>query len=435
MVFAEEIPCDRDVEIDKDDDNSECDGVFPIPNFGTDVGDIPDCKAFVTEWDIFWIVFSIITHLVDLGTDLNLAWQYFRKENYGYFIWTSAFLFLPSFINIIVSIRMYQQDYEQKPGTKLPTLTSRAVQQKFCCPFILIFQLAPVLRYMDCLKYACRSFQCRKDGNRDGQKKYYLKMLKEEQDISLLRVFECFLEAAPHQVLQLTLMMYDYNDDRKVNFHFIHQAISILSSLGSMGWAMSSYHRNIRLAQWDKENISLIGTWIQFLWHFCVTVSRIVAISAAAAIVSVPTAIVCFIHWFVMTIWIISKPLGVIQFCRDQSRPPQTPLKIHERIGAYLFASVFGVVYVFTYLKPNEGSTFYKHIFYYSICAIENIIACILWTYVEYEKVHSLWYYELVICLCTVPFILGVLFMIVYYRFFHPSLKKGSVDSDVPVST
>lgn len=93
------------------------------------------------------------------------------------------------------------------------------MQQKFCCPFILIFQLAPVLRYMDCLKYACRSFQCRKDGNRDGQKKYYLKMLKEEQDISLLRVFECFLEAAPHQVLQLTLMMYDYNDDRKVNFH------------------------------------------------------------------------------------------------------------------------------------------------------------------------------------------------------------------------
>lgn len=154
--------------------------------------------------------------------------------------------------------------------------------------------------------------------------------------------------------------------------------------------------------------------------------SRIVAISAAAAIFSVYTALVCFIHWFIMTMWILSKPTGVIQFCRDQSRPPQTPLKIHERIGALLFSSVLGVVYVFTYLKPAEGSTFYKHIFYYTVCAIEIIVACLVWALVEYDKVYNLWYYELVICLCTVPFILGVICMIAYYKFFHPSLKRIS---------
>lgn len=100
------------------------------------------------------------------------------------------------------------------------TLTSRAVKQKLLCPLILVFQLAPVLRYFDCLKYATRSYQCRMNNDQFGQKKYYLKMLKEEQDISLLRVFECFLEAAPHLVLQLTLMVIDYNDDRQFNsFH------------------------------------------------------------------------------------------------------------------------------------------------------------------------------------------------------------------------
>lgn len=58
----------------------------------------------------------------------------------------------------------------------------------------------------------------------------------------------------------------------------IHQVASIVSSLGSMGWAMASYHRSIRLAQQDKLNIGITGTILQFLWHFCTTGMYIVII-------------------------------------------------------------------------------------------------------------------------------------------------------------
>lgn len=54
-------------------------------------------------------------------------------------------------------------------------------------------------------------------------------------------------------------------------FPVIHQISSIVSSLVSMGWAMASYHRSIRLAQQDKSNIGVIGIILQFLWHFCIT--------------------------------------------------------------------------------------------------------------------------------------------------------------------
>ncbi|CAD6236663.1 GSCOCG00008225001-RA-CDS, partial [Cotesia congregata] len=298
----------------------------------------------------------------------------------------------------------------------------RILKLKLCCPFILVFQLAPVLRYLDCLKYACQSYQCRKDNDNYGQRKYYIKMLKEEQDISLLRVFECFLEAAPHLVLQLTLIIYTYDGIVAVD-----SICNILSALGSMGWAMSSYHRIIRLAQGDKENINCIGNVIQFFWHFFITVSRIISISAAAAIFAVYTTIFCFIHWFIMTLWILSRPTGVIQFCRDQSKGSDAPLTIYERIGYYLFSAILGVVYVFTYLKPAEGSTFYRHIFYYTICGIENAAACIVWAIADYNTVLFLRYYILVICLCIVPFILGILCMIVYYKFFHPTLLLKNV--------
>ncbi|XP_057336709.1 XK-related protein 6 isoform X1 [Microplitis mediator] len=414
-------------------DNCELDGVFPIPNFNADVTDVPDNKALVTRFDIFLIFVSIITHIVDLCTDLNLSWRYYEKGQFTYFFITTAFLFIPSFINIIVSIRMYEQDSESKAeGVKKQTLAKRILKLKLCCPFILVFQLAPVLRYFDCLKYACQSYQCRKDKDNYGQKKYYVKMLKEEQDISLLRVFECFLEAAPHLVLQLTLIIYSYDGNVTVDSIFFHQLISIISSLGSMGWAMSSYHRIIRLAQGDKENINCAGQAIQFLWHFFITVSRIVSISAAAAIFTIYTTIFCFIHWFIMTLWILSKPAGVIQFCRNQSRDPHTPITIYERIGYHLFSAILGVVYVFTYLKPAEGATFYKHIFYYTICGIENVSACIVWAIADYKTVLFLRYYILVICLCIVPFVLGIICMIVYYKFFHPTLSKNS---QVPQAT
>lgn len=88
--------------------------------------------------------------------------------------------------------------------------------KKLCCIVVVIFQLAPVLRYYRTLKYALCAYKYEKQGDRTAQKRYYLKMLKEDQDVALLRVSECFLEAAPQQILQLTILLKHYHND--INF-------------------------------------------------------------------------------------------------------------------------------------------------------------------------------------------------------------------------
>ena len=47
-------------------------------------------------------------------------------------------------------------------------------------------------------------------------------MLKEDSDVALLRVFEAYLEAAPQQVLQITLLLIDYRKEETHESKYEH---------------------------------------------------------------------------------------------------------------------------------------------------------------------------------------------------------------------
>lgn len=66
------------------------------------------------------------------------------------------------------------------------------------------------MRYFDALRYAIKSKRAEKVGDIQSQRKYYLLMVQEDSDIALLRVLECFLEAAPQQILQLAIIFHTH---------------------------------------------------------------------------------------------------------------------------------------------------------------------------------------------------------------------------------
>ncbi|XP_032690578.1 XK-related protein 6-like isoform X2 [Odontomachus brunneus] len=294
------------------------------------------------------------------------------------------------------------------------------IKSKLCFVVAVMLQLAPVLHYYDTLTYALQTRKCEKSRDHIGAKRNYIKMLREDQDVALLRVFECFLEAAPQQILQLTLVLRHYNE---INVQFVHQVASIISSLGSMGWAMASYHRSIRLAQPDKSNISYIGTTFQFLWHFFITVARILSLSVIASIWPIYTVICCILHWISMSIWIVIDSHGISEFCKDYSRPPHVKPKFTERIYSTLFATVIGIVYIFVYFNTVDSNTFWKHIFFYTLCFFENIACNAVWGYTSLPEIKSIWYFKVCLISCALSFFLGIAAMIIYYTMFHPSKK------------
>lgn len=60
----------------------------------------------ISDLDIIAFVVSIISHLVDVGIDINIAVRYYINGEVSAFFWTIGFILFPAFVNTAVSIKM-----------------------------------------------------------------------------------------------------------------------------------------------------------------------------------------------------------------------------------------------------------------------------------------------------------------------------------------
>lgn len=226
-------------------------------------------------------------------------------------------------------------------------------------------------------------------------------MTQEDNDVALIRIFECFLELAPQKLLQLTIILVSYELQ-------VFQILFQLLSLISMTWCLASYYRCNRFARPDKEVITWKGTILQCIWHFCITYSRVLSIAIVASVFPRQVLIACAIHAFSMSMWI---------FWFDRS-----PFCGGSYFGSFLFSLTLGTVYIFTYIIPKEGSTRLRFIAYYLICGLENI-ACIV-ICIIYVEINRHFTYIIISSLIVLSNIVGIVFMIIYYKCFHPNVMS-----------
>ncbi|CAG2184275.1 unnamed protein product, partial [Oppiella nova] len=107
-------------------------------------------------------------------------------------------------------------------------------------------------------------------------------MVYEDTDAAMLRLFECFMEAAPQLVLQIYILAKG-NDHSPDNWTVVAQIVAVLASLVSLSWSLVSYHRALRLSLPDKANMTWPGITVQFIWRFFSIASRVLALALFAS--------------------------------------------------------------------------------------------------------------------------------------------------------
>ncbi|KAJ8336485.1 hypothetical protein SKAU_G00377050 [Synaphobranchus kaupii] len=399
-----------------------------------------------TVWDALWILAAVAVYSADVGTDVWLSVDYYLRRDYWWFGLTLFFVVLGSFSVQVFSFRWFVQDFSTEesssaascshvdgkllsgsashgdvgahPSTpqrqastasKSNTTTNstntttnsanatrtkkRSTSLSFCIWFlqsvIHTLQLGQIWRYFHTLYLGVRS---RRSGEQERWR-YHWRMVYEYADVSMLHLLATFLESAPQLVLQLCII---------IQTHTLQalQGMTAAASLVSLAWALASYQKALRDSRDDKKPLSHLAVALQFCWHFFTIAARVVTFALFASVFQLYFGIFIVLHWCAMTFWIVHCET---EYCVSK----------WEEI---VFDMVVGVVYIFSWFNVKEGRTRWRLLAYYAAVLTENAALS---------------------ALCS--FLTGVLFMLMYYAFFHPNgarfARSASCILDDPSAT
>ncbi|KAM7294769.1 XK-related protein 4 [Ixodes scapularis] len=344
-----------------------------------------------TILDSLCVLCSVGSFLFDTGSDIWVAYRHYKDGSLWYFGLTVAFILVPATIMMCFSFRWYLLDLKLKLGTH-PSKVEWCIRAVFH-----ILQLGQVVRYVDTLIYGLKS-----NRNKSEQREFYRRSAEEDVDASMLRLFECFMEATPQLILQICILARDFPHQEEDFWTVVAQNVSIVTSLVSVAWSLASYNKALRLVIEDKANMRWRGAALYFLWRLFVIVPRVLALGLFASLFPLFMFLVCGVRWLLMSAWIISMKT---QFYEN-------------RVEELVYNLVLGVVFIFCYLNPVDTPTRYRFVIFYVVTFVENSV--LLGIFYAYSPT-GIWYKFPAVLGGTLCFVLGIAFMLIYYLLLHPT--------------
>ncbi|XP_069813673.1 XK-related protein 4 isoform X1 [Dendropsophus ebraccatus] len=393
-------------------------------------------------WDCLWILAAVAVYFADVGSDIWLSVDYYVRGQRWWFGLTLFFVLLGSLSVQVFSFRWFVHDFStensaqcspvdaktgtaaapgeadvrpstpqrqastasNKPGNPAtgssPATRAHSTRSASCsfCIWLLqslihILQLGQLWRYFHTIYLGIRS---RQSGENDRWR-FYWKMVYEYADVSMLHLLATFLESAPQLVLQLCIVV----QTRSLQ---AIQGLTAAASLVSLAWALASYQKALRDSRDDKKPISYMAVIIQFCWHFFTIAARVITFALFASVFQLYFGIFIVLHWCIMTFWIVHCET---EFCITK----------WEEI---VFDMVVGIIYIFSWFNVKEGRTRCRLFIYYFVILLENTALSTLWYIYKAPQILDAFAIP-ALCVVFSSFLTGIVFMLMYYAFFHPN--------------
>ncbi|XP_033737420.1 XK-related protein 7-like isoform X1 [Pecten maximus] len=369
-----------------------------------------------TKLDLFITVCSTIFFLYDFVSDIVLTEEYYRHGRYLAFWLTASFTVVPAVISNGLSIQWYYLDYRREK--KHPEIVSTSLCTWFCRVFFTFpLMMGPAVRHVEYIYHGCKSWTKNQDDDDKKKKKdhHYKQMLYEDNDASLIRMLESFLESAPQLIIQLYIILTEDKHNSPLFFTMYVRPVAMFGSWIGLSWSLVSYHRALRAMHshetpTDSYTADLMknvgGAVGYFLWRACEVGPRVVIIALFASQLGYLVLIAAGVHWLCMTTWLFFQKTEFYKNRRDE----------------IIFNIVIGYVLIFCFINTRDGHTRFRILIYYFVFYLENFSMLVSWTYFTSNK--SDWFYFVAIIVVTAGCVCQVVFQICFYLCCHPKKIK-----------
>ena len=196
--------------------------------------------------------------------------------------------------------------------------------------------------------------------------------------------------------------------------HYISMSFNMIN----ICWSLASFNKNIQRKDVEKLVLTWIGVVFQFFWRLGTVSSRCFALILYWSTYDNWILFVVALHWICVFV-----PLVVPNkiFKRDETVSyPHWILK----------CLLMSYIYNFCYLNLDKTKTKTRMALFYSLIIVENILLVCLWSVSiktftnQYSQQEKLKIFGLVIG----SFVIGILFMLLYYKYFHAT-KLGPIET------
>ncbi|XP_033841736.1 XK-related protein 9 [Periophthalmus magnuspinnatus] len=346
---------------------------------------------------------GLCLYAADIWTDICLALTYYQEEHYLWAGLTLAFILTGMLVSQIFSFAWYWDDMNDffiNPNGK----ATQAGLSKSGLGALHVFGLGIFTRYYQLLKKGYGVLWNATHFPAEEKRQRHHNLFCMATDLSMLKLFETFLESAPQLLLQVYIVLLGHREATVLNY------VSMAFSFLSIAWSLVDYRRCLRRSlPHISEMPSGLPTAVYLLYKLCTITSLILSYSLYL-IISAYTTVALTAVWLAMLIW---TNILQTEFCSHRG------LEI-------LYRAVVGVILTFTFFNVKGQDTKVPMGIYYSIFCIINVSSPILLSVLMPEFNSSTLLAVDIFILCCV--FLGLFCLVLYYVLLHPRVKLHDID-------
>ncbi|XP_055490432.1 XK-related protein 9 [Leucoraja erinacea] len=347
------------------------------------------------KWNFALFLLGFVLYLTDIGTDLWVAAVYYIG---GDRVW--ALLVLLVILVSAVILQSFSWSWYEDDENNPDLGNSGCVGWRWCRRVLHIFQMGVLLRYIKALDYGYRAAFKTEDTHR--------KAIYSVTDLSMLRLFEAFLETAPQLVLQAFILL------KSDNREYI-QYVSVILSCMSMSWATLDYYAALKKSLPDQPKLTCGFPYLLYFFYKLLTLNaKILLITLLATTHVIDVIVYLCVLWLVMFICVFVQNTN---FCTST-------------IQEVIYKAVVAIILVFTFFNIKNKNTRLVMTLYYTFRILETVSLLVFCWFLKCSAVDKDIDFPVSVTI-GLSLILGVICLVLYYSYCHPTRAN---DQDVEYS-